>query len=163
MFDQCQLISRFKIDVASLVRFLLTVHINYNDKPFHNWLHAWSVMHACWMMITAPDGELYLEHVYARMTMGECPWANVHVRMSMCECPCPCANVHVRMSMCECPCPCANVHVHVRMYMCECPCPCANVHVRMLMCESHRQRRFSVYLKMFDMTARGAMCTWLLR
>jgi hypothetical protein len=55
MFKSLGLLQKFDISTESLVRFLLTVKLNYNNNPFHNWLHAWSVMHASWLMISAPE------------------------------------------------------------------------------------------------------------
>eukprot|EP00282_Hemiselmis_andersenii_P002848 CAMPEP_0114129220 /NCGR_PEP_ID=MMETSP0043_2-20121206/11358_1 /TAXON_ID=464988 /ORGANISM="Hemiselmis andersenii, Strain CCMP644" /LENGTH=511 /DNA_ID=CAMNT_0001222479 /DNA_START=413 /DNA_END=1945 /DNA_ORIENTATION=+ len=62
MFHSLGLLKRYDISTESLVYFLLTVKLNYNDMAFHNWLHAWSVMHASWLMISAPDvGECLTE------------------------------------------------------------------------------------------------------
>lgn len=55
MFKSLGLLQKFDISTENLVRFLLTVKLNYNNNPFHNWLHAWSVMHASWLMISAPE------------------------------------------------------------------------------------------------------------
>lgn len=55
MFKHLGLLSKFDITVENLVRFLLTVKLNYNNNPFHNWMHAWSVMHASWLMISCPE------------------------------------------------------------------------------------------------------------
>lgn len=43
MFLELGLVSRFKIDYETLVRWLITVKRNYRNVPYHNWRHAFNV------------------------------------------------------------------------------------------------------------------------
>ena len=40
-------------------RFVLTIKLNYNDNPYHNWRHGVSVMHGTFMLLnTTKFGEV---------------------------------------------------------------------------------------------------------
>lgn len=58
IFKANGLADEFAISDSSLMTFVLTVKENYHENPFHNWMHAFSVLHAAWMM--ANDLELGL-------------------------------------------------------------------------------------------------------
>ena len=46
MFHELRFISRFNLDLNTLVQFSLTVKQGYRDSvPYHNWWHAFSVAH----------------------------------------------------------------------------------------------------------------------
>merc|ERR1719249_547961 len=51
MFDDLQLLERFQISEHRLTSFLLAVKQHYFDNPYHNFLHAFSVMHICYLLL----------------------------------------------------------------------------------------------------------------
>lgn len=50
MFDDMGFINTFKIDRHTLARFCLMVKRGYRDPPYHNWMHAFSVSHFCYLL-----------------------------------------------------------------------------------------------------------------
>ncbi|XP_041055953.1 cGMP-dependent 3',5'-cyclic phosphodiesterase isoform X2 [Carcharodon carcharias] len=40
----------YKIDVKTLTRFCMMVRRGYRDLPYHNWMHAFSVTHFCYLL-----------------------------------------------------------------------------------------------------------------
>ncbi|XP_070554388.1 cGMP-dependent 3',5'-cyclic phosphodiesterase-like [Ptychodera flava] len=50
MFDDMGFIRRWRINKATLVRFCLMVKRGYRDPPYHNWYHAFSVGHFCYLL-----------------------------------------------------------------------------------------------------------------
>ena len=50
--NELQLLQRFSVDHDKLGEFLAAVQRNYHDHPFHNFLHAFSVCHAAFLMLT---------------------------------------------------------------------------------------------------------------
>ncbi|XP_067889146.1 cGMP-dependent 3',5'-cyclic phosphodiesterase isoform X2 [Heterodontus francisci] len=42
--------STYKIDVKTLARFCMMVRRGYRDPPYHNWMHAFSVTHFCYLL-----------------------------------------------------------------------------------------------------------------
>ena len=44
--------SRFRISRDNLARFVLMVRRGYRDPPYHNWMHAFSVAHFCFLLMT---------------------------------------------------------------------------------------------------------------
>ena len=50
MYEDLGLISRFHITRKTLVHFLLMVRKGYRDPPYHNWSHAFSVMHHAYVI-----------------------------------------------------------------------------------------------------------------
>eukprot|EP00281_Chroomonas_sp_CCMP1168_P030400 CAMPEP_0206255310 /NCGR_PEP_ID=MMETSP0047_2-20121206/24177_1 /ASSEMBLY_ACC=CAM_ASM_000192 /TAXON_ID=195065 /ORGANISM="Chroomonas mesostigmatica_cf, Strain CCMP1168" /LENGTH=493 /DNA_ID=CAMNT_0053681697 /DNA_START=70 /DNA_END=1552 /DNA_ORIENTATION=- len=55
MFQANGLSKSFKIADSALMRFILTVRANYHENPFHNFAHAFSVLHAAWLMCGDPE------------------------------------------------------------------------------------------------------------
>mmetsp|Transcript_3130 Transcript_3130/g.8834 ORF Transcript_3130/g.8834 Transcript_3130/m.8834 type:complete len:325 (-) Transcript_3130:31-1005(-) len=45
----------FTINKDALDGFLSTVRLNYHENPFHNWVHAFSVLQAAWMMLQCKE------------------------------------------------------------------------------------------------------------
>ena len=50
MYQDLGLISAFRIPMRALVHFLLMVRKGYRDPPYHNWDHAFSVMHHSYLL-----------------------------------------------------------------------------------------------------------------
>ncbi|XP_072118636.1 cGMP-dependent 3',5'-cyclic phosphodiesterase isoform X2 [Mobula birostris] len=42
--------TNFKVDLKTLARFCLMVQKGYRDPPYHNWTHAFSVTHFCYLL-----------------------------------------------------------------------------------------------------------------
>ncbi|XP_069748281.1 cGMP-dependent 3',5'-cyclic phosphodiesterase isoform X2 [Narcine bancroftii] len=42
--------TNYKIDVRTLARFCMMVQRGYRDPPYHNWTHAFSVTHFCYLL-----------------------------------------------------------------------------------------------------------------
>jgi hypothetical protein len=55
MFVSSGVVRKFELELDALTHFILTVRHNYDDQPFHNFTHAFSVTHASWMMVQAED------------------------------------------------------------------------------------------------------------
>lgn len=51
MFEHLKLISKFDINKETLARFVLYVQKGYRDTAYHNWMHAVSVAHFCYVII----------------------------------------------------------------------------------------------------------------
>jgi len=51
MFKSLGLIHRWRIPEEILARFILMVKRGYRDPPYHNWSHAFSVSHFCYLII----------------------------------------------------------------------------------------------------------------
>jgi len=45
MFEQLGFLSAFRMNRATVARFILLVRKGYRDVPYHNWMHAFSVAH----------------------------------------------------------------------------------------------------------------------
>ncbi|XP_074649762.1 cGMP-dependent 3',5'-cyclic phosphodiesterase-like isoform X2 [Tubulanus polymorphus] len=63
MFDDLGFINRFRIKRDTLVRFILLVRKGYRDNPYHNWTHAFSVAHFCYLAIKNFHLSEYLEDI----------------------------------------------------------------------------------------------------
>lgn len=50
MFDDVGFISRWRIPMEHLSKFILMVRKGYRDPPYHNWMHAFSVAHFCYLL-----------------------------------------------------------------------------------------------------------------
>ncbi|GCB77144.1 hypothetical protein scyTo_0018432 [Scyliorhinus torazame] len=42
--------TNYKIDIHTLTRFFMMVRRGYRDPPYHNWMHAFSVTHFCYLL-----------------------------------------------------------------------------------------------------------------
>eukprot|EP00484_Ammonia_sp_Unknown_P028737 CAMPEP_0197045700 /NCGR_PEP_ID=MMETSP1384-20130603/21506_1 /TAXON_ID=29189 /ORGANISM="Ammonia sp." /LENGTH=865 /DNA_ID=CAMNT_0042477355 /DNA_START=40 /DNA_END=2637 /DNA_ORIENTATION=+ len=51
MFNDCGLLSKFNIPEQKLFSFLIACKQHYYDNPYHNFLHAFSVMHVCYLLM----------------------------------------------------------------------------------------------------------------
>jgi len=51
MFTDLRLLDRFHIPERKLTAFLVAVKQHYYDNPYHNFLHAFSVMHICYLLL----------------------------------------------------------------------------------------------------------------
>jgi hypothetical protein len=45
------LLARFRISPTAFAGFVADVAAGYRDNPFHNWRHAFTVMHQCWLFL----------------------------------------------------------------------------------------------------------------
>ncbi|KAJ0022191.1 hypothetical protein NQD34_009681 [Periophthalmus magnuspinnatus] len=63
MFEDMGFINRYKIDMHTLARFCLMVKKGYRDPPYHNWMHAFSVSHFCYLMYKNLMLSNYLEDI----------------------------------------------------------------------------------------------------
>lgn len=62
IFDDQGLFSRFSIPMTTFVNFIDEIKRGYDsDAPYHNSLHAFDVMHVCYLLITKCGAEKYLE------------------------------------------------------------------------------------------------------
>ncbi|XP_019621743.1 PREDICTED: cGMP-dependent 3',5'-cyclic phosphodiesterase-like isoform X5 [Branchiostoma belcheri] len=50
MFEDMGMINRWRIQKETLVKFVLMVKKGYRDPPYHNWYHAFSVSHFCYLL-----------------------------------------------------------------------------------------------------------------
>ncbi|VDP12117.1 unnamed protein product [Soboliphyme baturini] len=50
IFDDLGFIQKFRIKRKKLSRFLLLVEHGYRDVPYHNWYHAFTVTHFCYLL-----------------------------------------------------------------------------------------------------------------
>eukprot|EP00794_Sanderia_malayensis_P006925 gene6925-7703_t len=55
MFQDLGFPSRWKLREHTVVRFCLTVKRGYRDPPYHNWTHAWTVAHFCYLLMKNTD------------------------------------------------------------------------------------------------------------
>uniref|UniRef100_A0A7N6AT32 Phosphodiesterase n=1 Tax=Anabas testudineus TaxID=64144 RepID=A0A7N6AT32_ANATE len=63
MFDDMGFINTYKIDMHTLARFCLMVKKGYRDPPYHNWMHAFSVSHFCYLLYKNLGLSNYLEDI----------------------------------------------------------------------------------------------------
>ncbi|XP_048121116.1 cGMP-dependent 3',5'-cyclic phosphodiesterase isoform X2 [Alosa alosa] len=63
MFEDMGFINTFKIDLNTLARFCLMVKKGYRDPPYHNWMHAFSVSHFCYLLYKNLQLSNYLEDI----------------------------------------------------------------------------------------------------
>ncbi|XP_031428800.1 cGMP-dependent 3',5'-cyclic phosphodiesterase [Clupea harengus] len=63
MFEDMGFINTYKIDLNSLARFCLMVKKGYRDPPYHNWMHAFSVSHFCYLLYKNLHLSNYLEDI----------------------------------------------------------------------------------------------------
>ena len=61
LFDEQGLLTRFLIPIAISVNFINAIKAGYNaNAPYHNYYHAFDVMHTCYLFITKCKGGEYL-------------------------------------------------------------------------------------------------------
>ncbi|XP_077468194.1 phosphodiesterase 2A isoform X1 [Stigmatopora argus] len=63
MFEDMGFINNYKIDRQTLARFCLMVKKGYRDPPYHNWMHAFSVSHFCYLLYKNLGLSNYLEDI----------------------------------------------------------------------------------------------------
>ncbi|CAI9590034.1 unnamed protein product [Staurois parvus] len=63
MFEDMSFLNNYKIDRTTLVRFCLMVKKGYRDPPYHNWMHAFSVTHFCYLLYKNLELVNYLEDI----------------------------------------------------------------------------------------------------
>ncbi|TKS81169.1 cGMP-dependent 3',5'-cyclic phosphodiesterase [Collichthys lucidus] len=63
MFEDMGFINTYKIDLHTLARFCLMVKKGYRDPPYHNWMHAFSVTHFCYLLYKNLGLSNYLEEI----------------------------------------------------------------------------------------------------
>ncbi|XP_041949824.1 cGMP-dependent 3',5'-cyclic phosphodiesterase-like isoform X2 [Alosa sapidissima] len=63
MFEDMGFINTYKIEKNSLARFCLMVKRGYRDPPYHNWMHAFSVSHFCYLLCKNLNMGQYLEDI----------------------------------------------------------------------------------------------------
>ncbi|KAM9468762.1 cGMP-dependent 3',5'-cyclic phosphodiesterase isoform 4-T4 [Clarias gariepinus] len=63
MFEDMGFINTYKIDLHTLARFCLMVKKGYRDPPYHNWTHAFSVSHFCYLLYKNLELNNYLEDI----------------------------------------------------------------------------------------------------
>ncbi|XP_049582788.1 cGMP-dependent 3',5'-cyclic phosphodiesterase isoform X1 [Syngnathus scovelli] len=63
MFEDMGFINTYKIDRQTLARFCLMVKKGYRDPPYHNWMHAFSVSHFCYLLYKNLGLSNYLEDI----------------------------------------------------------------------------------------------------
>lgn len=63
MFEDMGFINTYKIDIQTLARFCLMVKKGYRDPPYHNWMHAFSVSHFCYLLNQNLELSKYLEDI----------------------------------------------------------------------------------------------------
>uniref|UniRef100_A0A8B9JBW8 Phosphodiesterase n=1 Tax=Astyanax mexicanus TaxID=7994 RepID=A0A8B9JBW8_ASTMX len=63
MFEDMGFINTYKIDIHTLARFCLMVKKGYRDPPYHNWMHAFSVSHFCYLLYKNLELSNYLEDI----------------------------------------------------------------------------------------------------
>ncbi|XP_063060391.1 cGMP-dependent 3',5'-cyclic phosphodiesterase [Engraulis encrasicolus] len=63
MFEDMGFINTYKIDLNTLARFCLMVKNGYRDPPYHNWMHAFSVSHFCYLLYKNLQLANYLEDI----------------------------------------------------------------------------------------------------
>jgi len=49
--------------ILSVARFVLMIKKGYRDPPYHNWSHAFSVTHFCYLLLKNIDWKTYIEYV----------------------------------------------------------------------------------------------------
>ncbi|XP_056904544.1 cGMP-dependent 3',5'-cyclic phosphodiesterase isoform X1 [Takifugu flavidus] len=63
MFEDMGFINTYKIDLHTLARFCLMVKKGYRDPPYHNWMHAFSVSHFCYLLYKNLGLSRYLQDI----------------------------------------------------------------------------------------------------
>ncbi|XP_048838063.1 cGMP-dependent 3',5'-cyclic phosphodiesterase isoform X1 [Brienomyrus brachyistius] len=63
MFEDMGFLNTYKIDLHTLARFCLMVKKGYRDPPYHNWMHAFSVSHFCYLLYKNLELANYLEDI----------------------------------------------------------------------------------------------------
>lgn len=63
MFEDMGFINTFKIRIHTLARFCLMVKRGYRNPPYHNWMHAFSVSHFCFLLYKNLGLSDYLEDI----------------------------------------------------------------------------------------------------
>ncbi|XP_053564750.1 cGMP-dependent 3',5'-cyclic phosphodiesterase isoform X2 [Bombina bombina] len=63
MFEDMGFVNNYKIDRPTLARFCLLVKKGYRDPPYHNWMHAFSVSHFCYLLYKNLELINYLEDI----------------------------------------------------------------------------------------------------
>ncbi|EDO38644.1 predicted protein, partial [Nematostella vectensis] len=63
MFDDLGIIDRWKIPRDTLIRFTLMVRKGYRDPPYHNWTHAFTVAHFCYLLLKNSHMESKLQDI----------------------------------------------------------------------------------------------------
>ncbi|PIK40911.1 hypothetical protein BSL78_22243, partial [Apostichopus japonicus] len=63
MFDDMGMINRWRIDKPTLARFTMLVKRGYRDTPYHNWSHALTVGHFCYLLYKNFNNLEYLESI----------------------------------------------------------------------------------------------------
>ncbi|KAL5012349.1 hypothetical protein ScPMuIL_010900 [Solemya velum] len=63
MFEDLGFISKYRIKLDTLARFLLMVKKGYRNPPYHNWMHAYTVSHFCFLLTKNLKLENYLEDI----------------------------------------------------------------------------------------------------
>ncbi|KAL3880651.1 hypothetical protein ACJMK2_032874 [Sinanodonta woodiana] len=56
-------ISRWRIRKETLVRFLMMVKRGYRNPPYHNWMHAYSVGHFCYLLVKNLQLQNFLDDI----------------------------------------------------------------------------------------------------
>ncbi|XP_069496347.1 cGMP-dependent 3',5'-cyclic phosphodiesterase isoform X1 [Ambystoma mexicanum] len=63
MFKDMGFVNNYKLDRQTLGRFCLMVKKGYRDPPYHNWMHAFSVSHFCYLLYKNLELSKYLEDI----------------------------------------------------------------------------------------------------
>uniref|UniRef100_A0A674JTU8 Phosphodiesterase n=1 Tax=Terrapene triunguis TaxID=2587831 RepID=A0A674JTU8_9SAUR len=63
MLQDMNFINNYKMDRQTLARFCLMVRKGYRDPPYHNWMHAFSVSHFCYLLYKNLELVKYLEDI----------------------------------------------------------------------------------------------------
>ncbi|KFR14361.1 cGMP-dependent 3',5'-cyclic phosphodiesterase, partial [Opisthocomus hoazin] len=63
MLQDMNFINTYKMDRQTLTRFCLMVKKVYRDPPYHNWMHAFSVSHFCYLLYKNLELVNYLEDI----------------------------------------------------------------------------------------------------
>ncbi|CAB1352660.1 unnamed protein product [Coregonus sp. 'balchen'] len=63
MFEDMGFVNTYKINMHTLARFCLMVKRGYRDPPYHNWMHAFSVSHFCYLLCKNLELSNYLEDI----------------------------------------------------------------------------------------------------
>uniref|UniRef100_A0A8C1KTU5 Phosphodiesterase n=1 Tax=Cyprinus carpio TaxID=7962 RepID=A0A8C1KTU5_CYPCA len=63
MLEDMGFINTYKINLHTLARFCLMVKKGYRDPPYHNWMHAFSVSHFCYLLYKNLQLSNYLEDI----------------------------------------------------------------------------------------------------
>ncbi|KRZ78136.1 cGMP-dependent 3',5'-cyclic phosphodiesterase, partial [Trichinella papuae] len=73
MFYDLGYVHKFRIKRRKLSRFLLLVEKGYRDVPYHNWYHAFTVTHFCYLMLkTIPELRQHLTDVRCMCLLVAC-------------------------------------------------------------------------------------------